>query len=90
MAIGLGLVWAMAVENLVRGTAMLLDVVDTLQRGLPGVNAGSLVAALGDGPNGTPGVAAVVGPGQASAVLAAYLVAFAVLTALLVARRDVT
>lgn len=63
LAVGLGLVWALAIENLVRGFAGLLGFLDVLQRGLPGTNAGSLVAALGaatlDQSGGTPGVTAV-------------------------------
>jgi ABC-type transport system involved in multi-copper enzyme maturation permease subunit len=47
LAIGLGLVWALAVENLVRGFASVIGFLDALQRGLPGTNAGSLVASLG-------------------------------------------
>src|SRR6266542_4228137 len=42
LAVGLGLVWALAVENLIRGFAGLLGFLDAFQRGLPGVNAGSL------------------------------------------------
>jgi hypothetical protein len=49
---------ALVVENLVRGFAVVLDFLDALQRWLPGVGAGSLVASLGattqDRPGGTP------------------------------------
>lgn len=94
MAVGLGLVWALAVENLVRGFANLIGFIDELQRWLPGTNAGSLVAALGappvGDPLGTPGVNDVVGGAQAAAVLAAYVVVFAGVAALVFHRRDVT
>jgi len=89
LAVGLGLVWALVIENLIRGTAALLDVFDTVQRVLPGVNAGSLVAALGAG-RGAPGVAAVVGGTHAVVVLAGYLAGFILVAGLLLARRDVT
>ena len=94
LAVGLGLVWALVIENLVRGTAALLDVFDTIQRALPGVNAGSLVAALGasgqgEGAGGTPGVVAVVGGSQATVVLACYVVGFVLVAAMVLARRDV-
>ena len=93
MAIGLGLVWALVVENLVRASSAVLDVLVTLQQGLPGVNAGSLVAALGaqgESPEGgTPGVAPVVDGTQATLVLVGFAVAFAVIAGLLQARRDV-
>lgn len=89
LAIGLGLVWALVIENLIRGTAALLDVFDTVQRALPGVNAGSLVAVLGAG-RGTPGVTAVVGGTQATVVLACYAIGFVLVAGILLTRRDVT
>ncbi|HEV7451836.1 MAG TPA: ABC transporter permease [Pseudonocardiaceae bacterium] len=95
MAVGLSLVWALVIENLIRGFAVLLDAFDTVQRALPGVNAGSLVAALGapgqgDGARGAPGVAAVVGGTQAVVVLACYAVGSVLVAGTLLARRDVT
>lgn len=91
LAVGLGLVWALVIENLIRGAAALLDFLDPVLRALPGVNAGSLVAALsGPGSRGTPGVAAVVGGTQATVVLCCYAAGFALLAGILVARRDVT
>jgi len=93
LAIGLGLVWILAVENLVVNVAApLLGFFDTLQAVLPGVNAGSLVAGLA-GPGAvlrTPGVAAIVDGGQAAWVLGGFLVLFNGLTALLLTRRDIT
>jgi ABC-2 type transport system permease protein len=89
LPIGLGLVWMLAVQNLLASIAApLLDWVAEAQKGLPGPNAGSLVAALG-GSEGTPGVAELVGAGQAALVMVAYLVGFAALGALLLRRRDV-
>jgi ABC-2 type transport system permease protein len=92
LPIGLGLVWVLAVENLIVNVAApLLGVFDTAQAALPGVNAGSLVAALA-GPNATlrtPGVAATVDGSQAAWVLAGFLVLFTALTGVLLARRDV-
>ncbi|MGH3778990.1 MAG: ABC transporter permease [Pseudonocardiaceae bacterium] len=95
MAVGLSLVWALVIENLIRGFAGLLDLFDTVQRALPGVNAGSLVAALGaagqgDGSEGTPGVEAVVGGTQAVVVLTCYAIGFILVAGLLLTRRDVT
>lgn len=69
VAIGLGLVWALAVENLLRGFAPVLDVVDVAQRWQPGTNAGSLAAALSDLPSGAPGVTDVVSGTHAVLVL---------------------
>jgi hypothetical protein len=66
----------------------LLDWVASAQRGLPGPNAGSLVAALGAGSD-TPGVEAIVGGGQAAVVLAVYLLLFAALGGAILRRRDI-
>ncbi|MDQ3154386.1 MAG: ABC transporter permease subunit [Actinomycetota bacterium] len=95
LAIGLGLVWALVLENLVRGFVALLEPLATLQRALPGANAGSLVAALGarggaGAEGGTPGVVAVVDGTQAAVVLAAYVIGFVLVAGLLLQRRDVT
>jgi ABC-type transport system involved in multi-copper enzyme maturation permease subunit len=93
LAVGLGLVWALAVENLVRGFAGVLGFLDAFQRGLPGVNAGSLVAALGaatlDQPGGTPGVTAVMSGPQAVVVLGAYVAVLALVAVVALQRQDV-
>jgi ABC-2 type transport system permease protein len=89
LAIGLGLVWLLAVQNLLALLAApLLDWVAQLQKGLPGPNTGSLAAALGSGAD-TPGVEAVVGGGTAALVVAAYLVAFVVVSGAVLRRRDI-
>jgi ABC-2 type transport system permease protein len=88
LPIGLGLVWALAVQNLLASIAApLLDWVAQMQKGLPGPNAGSLVATLGA--RDTPGVEELVGGGRATLVLVAYLVAFAAASVVLLRRRDV-
>jgi ABC-2 type transport system permease protein len=93
LAVGLGLVWSRAVESLVRGFANLLGFLDAFQQGLPGTNAGSLVASLGaatlDQPGGTPGVTAVVSGPQAAAVLIAYVVALVAIAGFTLGRQDV-
>src|ERR1700755_988851 len=79
LAVGLGLVWMLAVQNLISALAApLLPWVDSAQRGLPGPGAGALVAALG-APSGTPGVDSLMGGGPAALVVAAYLVGFVAL-----------
>jgi ABC-2 type transport system permease protein len=93
LAVGLGLVWALAVENLIRGFANVVGFLDALQQGLPGVNAGSLVASLGaatlDQPGGTPGVTGVVSGQQAVVVLIAYAVGLVVIAGITLQRQDV-
>ncbi len=89
LPIGLGLVWLLAVQNLLAVIAApLLAWVASLQKVLPGPNAGSLAAALGS-TSDTPGVAALVGGGRATLVVALYLVAFVVTAGVLLNRRDV-
>ena len=90
LPIGLGVVWILGVENLIANVAAaLLDFADTLQKALPGVNAGSLVSALGGG-DSTPGVNSVVDGTQATLVLIAYAIIFAAVAGLMLQRRDVT
>jgi ABC-2 type transport system permease protein len=94
LSVGLGLVWALVVENLLRGVAALLGPLETVTDVLPGTAAGSLAGALGttgpgEGPgNGTPGVLTTLSGGSASLLLLGYAVAFVVLMAVLVQRRD--
>jgi len=94
LAVGLGLVWSLVVENLLRGVAGLLGPLERLTDVLPGTAAGSLVGALGalpqSDPNGTPGVTTTIGGTAAVVLLGAYLLAFVVGTMVLTARRDVT
>jgi ABC-2 type transport system permease protein len=91
LSIGLGLVWILAIENLIRGTASLVDVLGRVETGLPGVNAGSLVAALGSAPGGGgfTGVAAIVSGSQALWVVLLYLFVFGGVGAFVLWRRDV-
>jgi ABC-2 type transport system permease protein len=87
LPIGLGLVWLLAVQNLLASIAApLLDWVAELQKVLPGPNAGALAAAFGAS---APGVGPIVGSGQATAVLAGYLVVFGVAGGWLLHRRDI-
>jgi len=100
LAVGLGLVWALVAENLLRGVAGLLGPLETVTDLLPGTAAGSLAGALGavgesagggdPGANGgTPGVLSVLDGGTASALLAAYAAVFVVALLLIVRHRDI-
>lgn len=88
LAVGLGLVWALVVENLLRGVGALLGPIEAFVSLLPGTAAGSLVGAVGGG-GGTPGVLDVLSGSQATWTLIGYVVLAPVLTLLLVRRRDV-
>jgi ABC-2 type transport system permease protein len=93
LAIGLGAVWVLMVDNLLRGAGTLLDWLEPVTDVTPGTVAGSLAAALGGTPvsdeGGTPGVVTNLSGGSAVALALAYLAVFAVLTGALVRRRDV-
>lgn len=92
LPIGLGIVWALGIENLVSAMATsMLAALEPLRNVLPGVNAGSLVGAVTPERIGeaAPGVTSVVGQGQAVATLAAYVVASMALAGWLYRRRDV-
>jgi ABC-type transport system involved in multi-copper enzyme maturation permease subunit len=89
LPIGLGLVWMLVVQNLLAAIAApLIDWIAQMQRWLPGPNAGSLAFSLGANP-ASPGVGPLVSSGRATLMIAAYLVAFAVVGAALLVRRDI-
>jgi ABC-2 type transport system permease protein len=92
LSVGLGLVWALVLENLLRGVGALLSPVEAFTHLTPGTAAGSLVGAfLGGGPGGqtNPGVLDVLSREQSLLTLSAYVVLVPVATLLLVRRRDV-
>jgi hypothetical protein len=92
ISVGLGLVWALVVENLLRGVGTMLSGVATATQVLPGTAAGSLVGAIVGSPAGgdsTPGVLTVLSGPEAVLTVAAYVVALPLLAMLVMRRRDV-
>jgi ABC-2 type transport system permease protein len=92
LSVGLGLVWALVVENLLRGVGQLLSWVEALTEVLPGTAAGSLIGSIvgvGEG-DGTPGVIDTVPGARAAVTVAVYVLAAVALSVVLVRRRDVT
>jgi ABC-type transport system involved in multi-copper enzyme maturation permease subunit len=90
-AVGAGLVWLLAVENLVSALAGTITSAHGVQQVLLGPSGGSLASALGSAAQddgGVPGVIKVSAPGTACAVLAGYVVLFVGLSALVTSRRD--
>lgn len=87
LAVGLGLVWALVVENLLRGVGSLLDAVEQLTLFLPGTAAGSLVGSI-TGATGTPGVLDAIGGDRAVLTVAAYVVGLTAVVLLVMRRRD--
>lgn len=90
--VGLGLVWALVVENLLRGVGGSLSWVDSLTHLLPGTAAGSLVGQLvgvSDGPDETPGLLESISFDRALGTVLGYAIVLSLLTWWLVRRRDV-
>jgi ABC-2 type transport system permease protein len=94
LSVGLGLVWVLAIENLLRGVGEIWSPLQRVTDLLPGTAAGSLAGALGatpvTAPGGTPGVLTTLGGASSLALLSTYAVGFVAVTAALVRRRDVT
>jgi hypothetical protein len=92
VSIGLGLVWNMVIENLLRGVGNSLHAIATITHFLPGTAAGSLVGRLAgtDSVNPTPGVLDTLGTDRAVVTVAIYLVALPALAWFLLRRRDVS
>lgn len=94
LAIGLGLVYLLVLENLFLGFAAQSDTVDTVGKALPGRNSVDLVGSFAGSQPGVaagatpPGIEAVDAT-QAALVLGAYVAGFLLLAALLFRRRDV-
>ncbi|WP_235736310.1 ABC transporter permease subunit [Nocardioides alcanivorans] len=91
LSVGLGLVWALVVENLLRGVGNLLSPVEAITSVLPGTAAGSLVGSLigVGGSDGTPGVLDAISGTRAGWTLLAYVILLPVVATWLVRRRDV-
>jgi ABC-2 type transport system permease protein len=93
LGVGLGLLWALVVETLLRGVSGVLDAIAVVTDHLPGTAAGSLVGALsaaqGGTGAGTPGLLDTLSAPVATGWLAGYLAGFAVLALLVVRRRDI-
>jgi ABC-type transport system involved in multi-copper enzyme maturation permease subunit len=92
ISVGLGLVWSLVIENLLRGVGGSLSWVESLTHVLPGTAAGSLVGQLigvEPGPEATPGLLTAIPFTQALVTVLAYAVGLPLVTWWLVRRRDV-
>lgn len=92
LSVGLGLVWALVVENLLRSVGSMLAVIESFTTVLPGTAAGSLVGSLTNvsgGGDGTPGVLDLISGTQAAWTVVAWIVLLPVVSIILVRRRDV-
>ncbi len=94
VSVGLGLVWSLVIENLLRGVGGALSWVESLTHVLPGTAAGSLVGQLidvgGSAPAPAPGLLDALSMQRALWTTVAYVVLLPLVTWWLVRRRDVT
>ncbi|MBF6438232.1 ABC transporter permease subunit [Nocardia cyriacigeorgica] len=89
LAVGLGLVWVLVVENLLRGVAGIFDPIEVVTDRLPGTAAGSLAGVMRstDAPP-TPGVLDILTRAESVLALTIYTVVFVLATIWLIRRRD--
>lgn len=93
MPIGLGVVWILAVENLITAMARsTLTSLEGLRDVLPGVSSGSLLGSVLPAPGGgegPPGVQTLVSGERGLATVLVYLVVAGLVAAMVTSRRDV-
>ncbi|EAQ00474.1 hypothetical protein JNB_09884 [Janibacter sp. HTCC2649] len=93
MPIGLGVVWILAIENLITAVSRsTLTSLAGLRDVLPGVNAGSLIGSIlpsNGGAEGAPGVNTLVDGSRGLVTVLVYLVVAVVAAAFVTSRRDV-
>jgi ABC-type transport system involved in multi-copper enzyme maturation permease subunit len=91
VSVGLGLVWALVIEGLLRGVGTSLAAVDVFTHFLPGTAAGSLIGSIVGvgGPDPTPGLLDALSGTRALVTVAAWTVLLPLATVWLVRRRDV-
>jgi ABC-2 type transport system permease protein len=92
LSVGLGLVWALVIEGLLRGVGTSLEAVDVFTHFLPGTAAGSLIGSIvgTGGPDPTPGLLDTLSAARALVTMAAWMVLLPLASLWLVRRRDVT
>jgi ABC-2 type transport system permease protein len=91
LSVGLGLVWALVIEGLLRGVGTSLQAVAVFTHFLPGTAAGSLIGSIVPvgGPDATPGIIDTLSGTRALVTMAAWIVVLPLASMWLVRRRDV-
>jgi ABC-2 type transport system permease protein len=90
LAIGLGLVYALAIETILFSLLGQFSWMRNVERAFPGANATALVESFASGPRPQGLPEPLVGAVQGTLVVAAYTVVFLAISALVLSRRDVT
>ncbi|WP_433661324.1 ABC transporter permease [Nocardia sp. CA-128927] len=88
LAVGLGLVWVLVVENLLRGVAAIFSPIAVITDHLPGTAAGSMAGAMRTVGAGTPGVLDILSRTESLIMLGIYIALFVAGTMWLMRRRD--
>ncbi|KAA8886695.1 ABC transporter permease [Nocardia colli] len=88
LAVGLGLVWVLVVENLLRGVASIFSPIAVITDHLPGTAAGSMAGAMRTVGAGTPGVLDILSRTESLIMLGSYIALFVAGTLWLMRRRD--
>ncbi len=91
VSVGLGLVWALVIEQLLRGVGTSLQAVAVFTHFLPGTAAGSLIGSIvgAGGPDPTPGIIDTLSGGRALVTMAAWIVVLPLASVWLTRHRDV-
>jgi ABC-2 type transport system permease protein len=91
VSVGLGLVWAVVIEQLLRGVGTSLNAVAVFTHFLPGTAAGSLIGSIvgAGGTSPTPGILDTLSGTRALVTIAVWMVALAFGSLWLARRRDV-
>lgn len=93
VAIAVGLIWTLALENVLSGLAGMLPALEPVRLALLSSASGSLVGSLGaplQGRGGTPGVVDYLSGAHAVGMLVAYTALAIALSAWLMRRRDIS
>jgi ABC-2 type transport system permease protein len=90
LAIGLGLVYSLAVEGILFGILGQFSWIKNVEKAFPGANATALIQSLSTLPRSPQNPEPIVGTLQAILVIVAYLVLFLAVSGLILRRRDVT
>jgi ABC-2 type transport system permease protein len=91
VSVGLGLVWALVIEQLLRGVGTSLNAVAVFTHFLPGTAAGSLIGSIvgAGGPEPTPGIIDTLSGGRALVTMTAWIVLLPLASLWLTRQRDV-
>jgi ABC-2 type transport system permease protein len=91
VSVGLGLVWALVIEQLLRGVGTSLNAVAVFTHFLPGTAAGSLIGSIvgAGGPDPTPGIIDTLSGGRALVTMTAWIVLLPLASLWLTRQRDV-